>query len=204
MIVVGVTGGLGTGKSTVARIFQQLGAVVLDADRIAHEVMRPKQLAWRRIVTTFGEQVLNDDQTINRALLARRVFREPAARVQLETIVHPQVIRHIRARLRQLSRNRRVRVVVLDVPLLAETGMHTMVDAVVVVSAPREVARERLIARGLNPEEAQRRIAAQWDLAAKVALADHVVDNADGMEHTRRQVKQLWNQLVAAKHRRRG
>ena len=204
MIVIGVTGGLGTGKSTVARMFGQLGAVVIDADRLAHEVMEPKRLAWRQIIHTFGEGVLNDDRTISRKKLGERVFRDPEARRQLEAIVHPRVIRRIRERLGRLARNRRVRAVVLDVPLLVETGSEGMVDVVVVVTAPPEVQQERLSQRGMSIADIAQRRAAQWDVSAKVGLADHVVDNGNGMEQTRRQVKDLWNQLLGTRHRRHG
>jgi dephospho-CoA kinase len=218
MVVIGLTGGLGTGKSTVAKMFGDLGAVVLDADRIAHEVMEPKKLAWRAIVKQFGQGVLNEDQTINRRWLADRVFRDPQARRQLEEIVHPRVLQHIKQRLHRLSRNRpayrakqgkrpsrgagrRLQVVVLDVPLLIESGVPRLVDTVVVVTAPPEVQRRRLTARGMAEEEINARVAAQWEPARKTAVADYVVDNADGLEQTRRQVKQLWNQLAAASKR---
>jgi len=202
MVVVGLTGGLGTGKSTVAKMFGDLGAVVLDADRIAHEVMEPKKLAWRAIVKQFGEGILNEDQTINRRWLAAWVFRDPQQRRRLEEIVHPRVLHDIKQRLHRLSRNRRLRLAVLDVPLLIESGVPRLVDAVVVVTAPPEVQRRRLTARGMSEEEINARAAAQWELARKTAVADHVVDNADGLEQTRRQVKQLWNQLTAASKRR--
>jgi len=197
MVVIGVTGGVGTGKSTVARMFQRLGAVVLDADALAHEAMEPRRLAWRRIVRTFGEGVLNPDQTINRQRLAQRVFQDEPARARLERIIHPQVRREIRLRLGRLRRARRVRAVVLDVPLLIEAGAARLVDALVVVTALPEVQRRRLASRhGWSAEETEARSAAQWDLAAKAALADFVVDNSDGVDATRTQVKRIWKRLV--------
>ena len=197
MVVIGVTGGVGTGKSTVAKMFAQLGAVVLDADALAHEAMEPKRLAWRQVVKSFGPEILNDDQSINRRALAARVFRNEGRRKQLEAILHPQVLRAIKQRVARLRRSRRTQAVVLDVPLLVEVGAHTWVDALVVVTAPPEVQRERLTrAYGWTPEEINARIAAQWDLAAKVALADFVVDNNQRVDSTRRQVKDIWNQRV--------
>ena len=204
MIVVGVTGGLGTGKSTVARMFAALGARVLDADVIAHEVMEPKRLAWRQIVETFGEEVLGEDGTIDRKALGERVFRDPDARRQLERIVHPRVIRHLKEHLGKLKRNRRVKVVVLDVPLLVEAGLHGLADVLVVVTAPPEVQRERLLAKGVSGAAIAQRIAAQMELSAKVALADEVIDNGDGLTRTRTQVSTLWNKLPGTKHKRRG
>ena len=209
MIVIGVTGGVGTGKTTVANMMKRLGAVVLDADVIAHQVMEPKRLAWREIVKAFGKGVLNDDQTVNRRRLAALIFRDEALRRRLERIIHPRVLRQIKSRLRRLRRpstsqvrvegrrSRRTRAVVLDIPLLVETGAQNLVDALVVVTAPPEVQRRRLKDKfGWTDEETRARIDAQWDLAAKAALADAVVDNADGVETTRTQVRRLWNRLV--------
>lgn len=197
MVVIGVTGGVGTGKSTVARMFQRLGAVVLDADALAHEAMEPNRPAWRRIVRAFGKGILNPDQTINRRRLAQRVFRDAEARRRLERIIHPQVLREIRLRIGRLRRARRTRAVALDVPLLIESGAARMADALVVVTAPPEVQRRRLARRhGWSAEETKRRIRAQWDLAAKAALADYVVDNSDGVDATRTQVRRIWKQLV--------
>ena len=203
MVVIGLTGGVGTGKSTVAGMFKALGATVLDADAIAHTVMEPRRLAWREIVKTFGEGILNDDQTINRRRLAAVVFRDEAGRRRLERIIHPRVLREMRRRVRRLRRGRRTRAVVLDVPLLLETGMERVADAVIVVTAPPRVLRGRLRrARGWSDTDIEGRRAAQWELSAKAALADHVIDNGNGVETTRTQVKQLWNRLVRVSRRR--
>ena len=195
MVVIGVTGGIGTGKSTVAKMFKQLGAVVLDADVIAHHVMEPKRLAWRAIVKAFGSEILNEDQTIHRARLAARVFHNEEARTRLEQIIHPRVIREMRQELRRLRR--RTRVTVLDIPLLGEAGIPREVDALVVVTAPPEVQRKRLQHKfGWSEEDINARMHAQWEPSAKVALADFVVDNANGVDATRTQVKRIWNQLL--------
>ena len=202
MVVIGVTGGFGTGKSTVAKMFQELGAAVLDADAIAHQLMEPKRLAWRRIVEVFGEEILNEDQTVNRQRLGAMVFRDETRRRQLEAILHPQVLRQIKQHLHRLTRLRRVRAAVLDVPLLVEVGAQGLVDALVVVTAPPEVQRERLARKYGGAHDVEARIAAQWDLSAKAALADYRVDNADGMETTRTQVKRIWEQLVPNRRHR--
>ena len=197
MVVIGVTGGIGTGKSTVAAMFQRLGAAALDADRIAHRMMEPKRVAWRHIIKMFGEEVLNEDRTINRQALARRVFSDEESRRRLEAILHPRVMREIWQRVRRLRRAKRVKAVVLDVPLLVEVGAHKDVDALVVVTAPSDRQRERLKQQhGWSDEEISARMGAQWDVSAKVALAEHVVDNANGVDATRTQVKRIWNQLV--------
>ncbi len=199
MIVIGVTGGWATGKSTVAQMFQELGAVVLDADTIAHEVIEPKRPAWRRIVEVFGEGVLNEDQTIDRKRLADSIFSDARLRQKLEAIVHPPVWKKIKQQLQRLRRLRRVPAVVLDVPLLVEVGAESEVDVLVVVKASPAVQRLRLKqSRGWSDEELKRRLAAQMDLTAKVALADYVVENSSGRKATQTQVKQIWNQRVRA------
>ena len=202
ILIIGVTGGLGTGKSTVAAMFKRLGAIVIDADQLAHEVMKPKRLAWRRITETFGPAVLNPDHTIHHQKLAALVFHDAEARRRLEAIVHPHVFRLISERLKRLKRNRRIHVVVLDVPLLIETRGQDLVDKLVVVTAPDAVARDRLIKRGLTVEDIAARNAAQAELSAKAALADVVIDNGRGVEHTRTQVMQAWAQLAPRRRRR--
>ncbi|MBI4354397.1 MAG: dephospho-CoA kinase [Candidatus Omnitrophica bacterium] len=197
MIVVGITGSVGTGKSTVAKMLKECGAEVIDADHLAHEAIQPRQPAWRCIIKTFGRTILKADGSIDRLALGQRVFRDAKARRRLERIIHPDVIRRTKARLSQWRRQGRVRVAVLDVPLLVEAGMHKLVDRLVVVTAPAAIQRQRLKARGWSEPEIRRRIAAQWKLSAKVALADVVIDNAAGLLETQRQVKDLWNtQLV--------
>ena len=201
MIVIGITGGLGTGKSTVAKMFARLGAKVLDADRIAHDVMEPNRPAWRDVTRTFGRQILNKDRTIHRAKLATHVFQNPSARKRLEAIIHPRVIRQMKQQLTMWERTDRARVVVLDVPLLIEANMQRLVEALVVVTATAGAQRRRLRAKGLSGRDVNARMAAQMTLSAKVALADYVVDNSDGVEWTRRQVRDIWSQLVAT-HKR--
>jgi len=195
MHVIGVTGGVGTGKSTVAAMFQGLGATVLDADVIAHRVMEPRRLAWRQVVKTFGEEILNEDQTVNRRRLASIVFGDDARRRQLEAIVHPHVIRLITRQVHRMRRARRAGAVVLDVPLLFEAGAEGLADTVVVVNARPEIQRQRLQQAGWSGADIAARRAAQWDLSAKAALADYVVENSDGLDATRIQVKRIWKQL---------
>jgi len=177
-------------------MFQELGAKVIDADALARDAMEPKKLAWRRIVDAFGREVLNEDETINRQALASIVFSDAQARKQLEAIVHPQVYRDLKRQLHPLRRQKHLAAVVLDVPLLIEAGFRDLVDTLVVVTAPEAEQRKRLREKhGWNEEEIERRIAAQMDLADKAALADHLVDNGNGLEATRRTVRRLWQQI---------
>ena len=197
MVVIGVTGGVATGKSTVARLFRRRGAVVLDADAIAHELMRPRRVAWRAIRRAFGKGVLGVDGRVNRRRLAAVVFRHAARRRRLEGILHPLVYRRIRRDVARLCRRRGVPAVVLDVPLLFETRGQRLADVVVVVTAPRAVQRARWARHPGGTQEAlDARMRAQWKLSAKAALADYVVDNANGLDATRTQVGQIWKAVV--------
>ena len=203
MVVIGVTGGVGTGKSTVAGMFHRLGAAVLDADAIAHRLMEPRRLAWRKVVRAFGRGALNKDETVNRRRLAAAVFTDGALRRRLERILHPAVMREIRRQIGRLRLSRAARAVVLDVPLLLEVGAQPLVDVLVVVTAPPGVQRSRVRHRhGWSDEELDARVRAQWELSAKVALADYVVDNADGVDATRTQVTRIWQTLVPLRPRR--
>jgi dephospho-CoA kinase len=202
-VVVGVTGGLGTGKSTVARMLEEWrGVVVLDADRIAHDVIQPRKVAWRQILERFGKDIVHshEDVRIDRKRLAELVVEDDDARRDLEAIVHPRVLKELAAEIHELRHdthgNRRKKMVVVEIPLLFETDSQGLVDHVVVVTATPEVALRRLRERGMTEDDAARRQAAQMDLSAKAALADTVIDNSGDREQTRRQVETLWDQLV--------
>ncbi|MBI3324179.1 MAG: dephospho-CoA kinase [Candidatus Omnitrophica bacterium] len=200
MIVIGLTGGLGTGKSTVARMLGELGAMVVDADAIVHELLEPGQPGSQAAAELFGREVLQPDGGVDRRKLAAAIFADATARQRLEAAVHPLVRERMQRQLRELAaRSALPSAAVLDVPLLLESQGRDMVDVVVVVSAPDDVARQRLAQRGMTDEEIAKRRAAQWELSDKIALADVVIDNGNGLEQTRRQVEQLWNQRWATK-----
>ncbi|MGZ9146142.1 MAG: dephospho-CoA kinase [Nitrospira sp.] len=184
MILVGLTGGVATGKSTVAKMFRRCGAVVIDADQLAREVVQPNKPAWRDIVHTFGTGVLNPDRTINRPALGSLVFSHPRKRRQLERIIHPRVAREQQRLTRRAARFDPSAVVIYDVPLLFEAGIDTRVDKIVVVTADRETQMARLSKRnGLSRSEALRRIRSQLPMNRKCRLADFVLD---GTKDTRR------------------
>jgi dephospho-CoA kinase len=203
--VIGLTGGIGTGKSTVSRMLEELGAVVIDSDAIVRELQAPGAPLLAEIASALGEGVILPDGSLDRARVGEIVFRDEAARRRLNAVVHPAVGRETARRL-EAARARGMPLVVLDIPLLFETRAHGTAsranlgtEAVVVVYAPRELQVRRQIERnGYGREEALRRIEAQLPIDEKRALADHVIDNSGSLEETRRQVRALFETLVGA------
>jgi dephospho-CoA kinase len=189
--VLAVTGTLGSGKSTVARMFSRLGARVVDADAISREESLPRGRAYPSIVRAFGKGVLARDGTLDRMALARKVFRDAKALRTLEGIIHPLVRQRMLQEIRSAPRQA---LVVLDVPLLFETGMERFADKVCVVYAPRAVsaARRRDVLR-------RQRIRVQMPVKEKLSRADFIIDNAGTMSRTRTQVKQLWQMCARRK-----
>ena len=195
MLKIALTGGPGSGKSTVARMFRDLGAQVIDADEVAHEAVSPGRLAWEELRREFGPEYFQEDGSLDRAKLSRLVFRDAEARAKLNAIVHPQVAQEITRRLKNLEAQG-VKLVMVEVPLLFEAGLVKNYDLVIVVDTGEEEQIERLTTRDDRPlQEAAGIIDAQWPLSAKKAKADFVVDNRDSLEKTRGQVKKLWQRL---------
>ena len=192
--VIGITGNIGAGKSTVSRLLTELGAATIDADKVAHRVMRPGAAAHARIVQTFGPEVVLPSGQIDRARLGAIVFRDPAALDRLEEIVHPATIAAIN---RQIARARAA-VVAVEAIKLIEAGMAASVDSIWVVVAGREQQIERIMGRGLSRAEAEQRIDAQSPPELKLALADVVIDNSGSLDETRQQVRAAWQQSVGA------
>ncbi|WP_242394620.1 dephospho-CoA kinase [Anaeromyxobacter oryzisoli] len=179
MRVVGLTGGIASGKSTFAALLRERGVPVVDADALARRVVQPGSPALARIAAEFGPRVLAADGGLDRKRLAARVFADPAARRALEAITHPAIRQAMREETRRLAAAGH-ELVLYDTPLLYEVGLDATLDCVVVVWAPREVQRERLMRRdGLAPADADARLAAQLPLDEKAARADFVVENAD-------------------------
>lgn len=193
MTRIGLTGGVGSGKSTVASMLLDRGAFVVDADAVAREVVAVGTEGLSALVAEFGEGILATDGSLNRVALAERAFADDAARARLNEITHPRIA----ARTAELmSRANPGQVVVHDVPLLVELGLMPAYDLVVVVDAPDEVRLSRLEDRGMPEAEARRRMAAQCSRADRLAAADVVLDNSDGLDALEPQVEQLWRELT--------
>jgi dephospho-CoA kinase len=197
MLLVGLTGGVATGKSTVAKLFKQCGAVVIDADELAHEVVKPGKPAWREIVASFGKTVLNQDRSLNRQALGSIVFRNPKKLRQLERIIHPRVAREQARLTNQAARTDPKAVVIYDVPLLFEAGIDKRVDRTIVVTADRETQIARLKTRnGLSRAEAIRRIKSQMPLSKKVRLTHIVIDGTLPQRDTMQAIRSTFCDLL--------
>jgi dephospho-CoA kinase len=197
MRVLGLTGGIGSGKSMVAQMFARLGAVVIDADQVAREVVEPGQPALEQIAAAFGPDVLLPDGHLDRPKLAEIIFANAAERAKLDAITHPR----IRTRMDELIKARRSGpgVLIVDIPLLYESERRTSVEKVIVVWVDPQTQLRRIRQRdGLSAEAARQRIAAQMPLEAKRARADHVIDNSGTKEDTRRQVEGIYHQYAPA------
>ncbi|MDQ1747967.1 MAG: dephospho-CoA kinase [Frankiaceae bacterium] len=200
MLLVGLTGGIGSGKSEVARRLAAFGAVVVDADVIAREVVEPGSPGLDAVVAAFGAGVLTADGRLDRDRMAALVFADPDARARLNAIVHPLVRDRTAQRVAEAAAADPHAVVVNDVPLLVEAGLATSgaYAAVVVVAAEPETQRRRLVEqRGMTPADAQARIDAQAPLADKLAVADYVVRNDGDLAELDAQVRQVWADLAA-------
>lgn len=197
MILVGLTGGVATGKSTVAKMFKQCGAVIIDADELAREVVTPGKPAWREIVKTFGKAILNPDHTLNRRELGAVVFRNRTKLRQLEHIIHPRVAREQARLTKQAAQNDLHAVVIYDVPLLFEAGIDKRVDQTIVVTADRNTQIVRLKKRnGLSRAEAIRRIRTQMPLSKKVRLANIVIDGTLRRQDTMKTIRGTFINLL--------
>jgi dephospho-CoA kinase len=195
MLKIAITGGAGSGKSTVARMFKDLGAEVLDADQIARDAVAVGTPAWQELRRLFGEDFFNLNGTLNRSRLAEKVFADPKARRRLDALIHPLVAQELHNQVAVLE-GQGVELVLVEVPLLFETGREESFDRVIVMSVSKDDQIRRLRSRDQRGEEEIRGILqAQWPLADKVARADYVVDNSGELSYTQEQVKTLYEKL---------
>jgi dephospho-CoA kinase len=195
MLKIALTGGPGSGKSTVARMFRELGVEVIDADEVAHAVVSRGTPGWEEVRREFGPDYFREDGSLDRAKMAALVFQDAGARQKLNAIVHPRVRQEITRRLTDLAA-RDVQLVMVEVPLLFEAGLARYYDKVIVVEAEEPEQIDRIAARDGRPaRETAGIIQAQWPLTAKKARADFVVDNRGSLTHTHDQVKKLWQRL---------
>lgn len=194
--VVGLTGSIASGKSTVAAMFKELGACIIDADQLAREVVIPEKPAWQDIRRHFGDEILLEDGNINRPKLAEIIFANDQAREELNRIVHPRVFDLINDRIGQ-AQEQSCPLILVDVPLLYENNRADMYEQVIVVYVPQEIQLQRLIKRnGLSEKQAMQRIASQMSPEEKRKYADFVIDNSGSLDETRLQVQRLYEKLT--------
>ena len=196
MIIVGLTGSVGTGKSTVAKIFRELGAYVIDWDELAREVIRPHLKAWKEIVGYFGKGILRDDLTINRQKLANIVFSDKEKLAKLNQIVHPEVFEEDERITNDIKSRDPNALIIKDIPLLFELSRPIFVDKIIVVSASEQTQLRRSEEKGMSREDAQRRIESQLPLEGKIKSANFVINNDGPLEETKRQVEEIYSLLM--------
>lgn len=195
MKLIGLTGGVGSGKSTVAEMLRELGAEVVDADEASHAAYEPGSPGFEAVVREFGDEYVSDGR-IDRARLGEVVFSDPDARLRLNAIVHP-LVRELMAQRTAEAVERGAEVVVQDVPLLFENGLERLFSSVVLVYVPEEVQMERLVSgRGFTRERAQAMVATQMPIEDKRGRAHHVINNSGTREETQEQVRAVWHELT--------
>ena len=204
MLKVGLTGGIATGKSLVGTMFAELGAHIIDADKIGHELMAPGEPIYDKIVKRFGTEILNDDKTVNRAKLAELAFDQKRPRIyELNSLLHPGIIKRYEKRMEEIAAREPNAIVMLEAALLLEAGLRKRFDRIIVVSCKPQQRIDRWEKRqnvdaDAARREVTRRMMAQAPQEAKIQAADFVVDNSGSIDDTRKQVENVFAQLKAA------
>ncbi|MBI4778609.1 dephospho-CoA kinase [Candidatus Desantisbacteria bacterium] len=192
-IIIGLTGSIGTGKTTVAGIFRDLGAAIINADKIARGIVEPQMPAWQQIIDAFGEKVLNIDSTINRHYLGELVFNDRLSLERLNRITHPLINEEIQKQIQEQND----KIIIIDAPLLIEAGVEKIVDKIIVVTTSRDTQIKRLRIRDLFSDlQIEARLNSQLPLEAKIEKADYIIDNDGNTLETIRQIKKIWEELA--------
>ena len=203
-LLVGVTGGIASGKSTVARMLEELGAPVIDFDALSRSVVEPGKPAWKDIVAYFGEQVLLEDKTLDRKKISEIVFRDPEKRKKLEGFTHPRIYEDFRRLVKEYTEKDPEVIIQVVVPLLIEANLQYLFHKLLLVYIPQEKQIERLMDRDkISQEMAQNILTAQLPIDEKKGYADFIVDNSGSLEETKRQVGEVWQKLKKFQEERR-
>jgi dephospho-CoA kinase len=196
MLIVGLTGGAASGKTAVSQVLKEEGAYIIDADRIARELVQPHKPAWNELIRVFGKEILQEDGSLHRKKLADKVFADPKQRKLLNQILHPRIKEEMDRRTKEIGQKDPEAIVVIDAPLLVELGNHHEVDKLIVVTSTQMQQIERLKDRdGANPEEALRIVSSQMALEEKVKLADFVIRNEGFLEETKKMAREVFQEL---------
>jgi dephospho-CoA kinase len=201
MLIVGLTGGVASGKTAVSQVLKEEGAYIIDADQIARELVQPHQPAWKELIRAFGQEILQEDGSIHRKKLAAKVFADPEQRKLLNQILHPRIREEMGRRAKEIGQQDPEAIVVIDGPLLVELGDHRKMDKLIVVTSTRSQQLERLKDRdGANPEEALRMVSAQMPLEEKLKFADIVIRNEGSLEETKKRAREVFKVLKKISH----
>ncbi len=197
MKVIGLTGSIGSGKSTVSGFFEKLGAIVIDADQVSRQVVEPGSPALKELTLAFGENILNHDGSLNRTLVAEIVFNSDEKRELLNSIIHPMIFNEINSTIEEY-REKGTEIIILEAALILEKkGLIKLIDKLIVVSIDEETQKKRLEGRGdLSKEQINARINSQLTNNEKIKHADYIIDNNQDLVNTREQVRELWDKLT--------
>lgn len=196
MLIVGLTGGVASGKTTVSRVLKEEGAYIIDADQMARELVRPHTPAWRKLVRAFGKDILREDGSLHRKKLADKVFTNLRQRKLLNQILHPRIRKEMERRAKEIGQKDPEAVVVIDAPLLVELGDHRKMDKLIVVTSTQTQQIERLKERdGISSEEALRIFSSQMPVEDKVKLADFVIRNEGSLRETKKKTREVYKEL---------
>ena len=196
MLIVGLTGGVASGKTAVSRVLREEGAYIIDADQIARELVQPHKPAWNELVRAFGKEILQEDGSIHRRKLADKVFTDPEQKKALNQILHPRIEEEMDRRTKEIGQKDPEAIVVIDAPLLVELGVYRKVDQLIVITSTQMQQMERLKERdGRSPEEALRLFSSQMPVEEKVKLADFVIRNEGSLEETKKRAKEVFKEL---------
>ncbi len=201
MLIVGLTGGIGSGKTVVSQTLKEEGAYLIDADQIARELVKPNTPIWNKLVNVFGKGILKDDGSIDRKGLAQRVFSNPKERTLLNQIIHPRIKEEINRRKEEILQKDPEAIIIIDAALLVELGDHKEMDKVIVVFAPDQQRVERLERRdGISQEEAKMVISSQLPQEEKLRVADFVIRNEGSLEETKQKAREIFQELKRIGH----
>ena len=207
-LIIGLTGGIVSGKSTVAKMFKDLGAKIVDADELGHKVILPHKPAWKKIVRLFGKDLLKEDLKINRKKLGRIVFNNQNLLKKLNEITHSEIIKLIKKEIKSIKdkTDKKDDILIIDAALIYEAKIDNLMDKIIVVYINEEKQIERLMERNnLSAQESLKRIKSQTPLKEKVKMADYVIDNSNSLDKTKEQVKKIWRyEIRDTIHERRG
>ena len=196
MLIVGLTGGVASGKTAASQVLKEEGADIIDADQIARELVQPHQPAWNELIRAFGKEILQEDGSLHRKKLADKVFADPKQRKRLNQILHPRIKEEMDRRTKEIGQKDPEAIVVIDAPLLVELGDHHEMDKLIVVNSTQTQQIERLKDRdGISPEEALRILSSQMPLGEKVKLADFVIGNEGSLEETKKRAREVFKEL---------